>query len=79
MILASPVSIYAASRLSAYDVSFDELVAAFMSDHQHKQLRKLADFKFTRHSRYNLPAWRMKKLEDFIRARATDLLGSNKG
>ncbi len=70
---------YAASRLSAYDVSFDELVAAFMSDRQHKQLRKLADFKFTRHSRYNLPAWRMKKLEDFIRARATDLLGSNKG
>lgn len=70
---------YAASRLSAYDVSFDELVAAFMTDRQHKQLRKLADFKFTRHSRYNLPAWRMKKLEDFIRARATDLLGSNKG
>ena len=70
---------YAASRLSAYDVSFDELVAAFMSDRQHKQLRKLVDFKFTRHSRYNLPAWRMKMLEDFIRARATDLLGSNKG
>ena len=70
---------YAASRLSAYDVSFDELVAAFMTDHQRKQLRKLADFRFTRHSRYNIPVWRLKKLEDFIRARATDLLGSNKG
>ena len=70
---------YAASRLSAYDVSFDELVAAFMTERQRKQLRKLADFKFTRHSRYNLPAWRLKKLEDFIRACATDLLGSNKG
>ena len=70
---------YAASRLSAYDVSFDELVAAFMTDRQRKQLHKLADFKFTRHSRYNLPAWRLKKLEGFVRARATDLLESNKG
>ena len=38
----------------------------------------LKTIKTARHSRYNLPAWRMKKLEDFIRARATDLLGSNK-
>ena len=68
---------YAASRLSAYDVSFDELVVAFMTDRQRKQLRKLADFKFTRHSRYNLPAWRLKRLEEFVRTRASDLLGGN--
>ena len=66
---------YAASRLSACDVSFDELGAAFMTDHQRKQLRKLTEFKFTRHSRYNLPAWRLKRLEEFVRARTSDLLG----
>ena len=66
---------YAASRLSACDVSFDELGAAFMTDHQRKQLRKLTEFKFTRHSRHNLPAWRLKRLEEFVRARTSDLLG----
>ena len=68
---------YAASRLSAYDVPFDEPVVAFMTDRQRKQLRKLAEFKFARHSRYNLPAWRLKRLEEFVRARTSDLLGVN--
>ena len=70
---------YAASRLSAYDVPFDELAAAFMTDRQRKRLRKLAGFRFARHSRYNLPAWRLKRLEEFVRARASELLGSIKG
>ena len=70
---------YAASRLSSYDVPFDELASAFMGDRQRKQLRKLAGFRFTRHSRYNLPAWRLKRLEEFIRARAAGLLGGKHG
>ena len=49
-----------------------------MTDRQRKQLRKLADFKFSRHSRYNLPAWRLKRLEEFVRTRASDLLGGNR-
>jgi len=65
---------YAASRLSAYDVPFDDLASAFMTARQRKQLRKLADFTFARHSRYNLPAWRLKSLESFVRARAAELL-----
>ena len=69
---------YAASRLSAYDVPFDELVSAFMTERQRKQLRKLANFKFTRHSRYNLPAWRLKRLESFIRSRAAEFLAGGK-
>ena len=65
---------YAASRLSAYDVPFGELVSAFMTDRQRKQLRKLTEFKFTRHSRYNLPAWRLERLEAFIHDRTRELL-----
>lgn len=60
---------YAASRLSAYDIPFGELVSAFMTDRQRKQLRKLTEFKFTRHSCYNLPAWRLERLEAFIHDR----------
>ena len=65
---------YAASRLSAYDVPFGELVSAFMTDRQRKQLRKLTEFKFTRHSCYNLPAWRLERLEAFIHDRTRELL-----
>ena len=64
---------YAASRLSAYDVPFGELVSAFMTDRQRKQLRKLTEFKFTRHSRYNLPAWRLDRLEASIHDRTRAL------
>jgi hypothetical protein len=65
---------YAANRLSAYDIPFGELVSAFMTDRQRKQLRKLADFKFAHHSRYNLPAWRLERLEAFIHDRTRTLL-----
>ena len=37
-----------------------------MTDRQRKQLRKLIDFRFTRDRNYNLPAWRLKKLEEFL-------------
>ena len=65
---------YAESRLSAYDIPFGELVSAFMTDRQRKQLRKLTEFKFTRHSCYNLPAWRLERLEAFIHDRTRELL-----
>ncbi len=64
---------YAKSRLSAFDLPFDEIAAAFISPRQKEQLRKLADFTFTRHSRYNLAASRLKKLEQFIQSRARTL------
>ena len=49
-----------------------------MTDRQHKHLRKLADLKFTRHSRYNLPAWKLKRLEEFARTRTSDMPSSNR-
>lgn len=60
---------YAKTRTPVFGSSFNELTAAFMTDRQRKQLRKLIDFQFTRDRNYNLPAWRLKKLEAFLRKR----------
>jgi hypothetical protein len=70
---------YAATRLSAYDVPFSELVSAFMTNRQRRLLRKLADFRFERHRYYNLPAWRLKKLEAFIHDRVHELISLSEG
>ena len=65
---------YAKSRLSAFDVPFDEISKEFITSRLKGQLRHLQAFKFTRHSRYNLPAARLKALEQFIQKRARQLL-----
>ncbi len=65
---------YAKCRLSAFDVPFDEIAKGFITSRQKGQLRHLQAFKFTRHSRYNLPAARLKALEQFIQKRAGQLL-----
>ncbi len=65
---------YAKSRLWAFDVPFDEIAKEFVTSRQKGQLRHLQAFKFTRHSRYNLPAARLKALEQFIQKRAGQLL-----
>ncbi len=65
---------YAKSRLSAFDVSFDEIAKNFITPRQKEQLRRLSNFTFTRHPKYNLPAKRLKTLERFIHTRAHELL-----
>ena len=65
---------YAKSRLSAFDVPFDEIAKEFITSRQKWQLRHLQAFKFIRHSRYNLPAARLKALEQFIQKRARQMI-----
>ncbi len=65
---------YAQSRTPVFGASFDELATAFLTDRQRKQLRHLVDFQFLRHKNYNLPAWRLKALEGFLRQRVHFLL-----
>ena len=67
---------YAKSRLSAFDVPFDEIAKEFITSRQKGQLRHLQAFKFTRHNRYNLPATRLKALEQFVQKRIQMLLGN---
>ena len=50
----------------------------FLTDRQRKQLRKLIDFRFTRDRNYNLPAKRLKALEDFLQRRIRKLSASEK-
>lgn len=45
-----------------------------LTNEQRKKLHLLLDFKFKKHSRYNLPAKRLKLIEDQIHKRAAELL-----
>ena len=61
------------SRTPVFGSTFGELAAAFMTDRQRKQLRKLIDFRFTRDRNHNLPAKRLKALEAFLQRRTRKL------
>ena len=66
---------YADSLLPvAYDSFFEE-AATVMQPRHHRMLRKLLDFRFDRRAtRYNLPANRLKMIEQEIRRRVSWLL-----
>jgi len=65
---------YAKTRTPYFGSTFAELAAAFMTDRQRKQLRKLIDFQFTRDRNYNLPAKRLKALDTFLQWRPNALM-----
>lgn len=61
---------YAKTRFPAYDgVSYEEIVKAFISERQKVALRKLINFKFTKHPRYNLQSQRLKTIEGYLQRR----------
>lgn len=66
---------YAKTRFPAYDaVSYEEIVKAFISERQKAQLRRLINFKFKKHSRYNLSSERLKIIEGFLQRRVHTFL-----
>ena len=65
---------YAKTRLSAYNVPFENIVKEFISGKQKERLRRMIDFRFQRHSRYNLPAERLKAIEKHLQKRTQALL-----
>ena len=69
---------YVKTRTPYFGSSFAELAAAFMTDRQRKQLRKLIDFRFTRDRNYNLPAKRLKALEAFLQRQVRKLSAGEK-
>ncbi len=72
----SNLGAYLKTRYPAYDgVGFEEIVKAFISERQKAQLRKLINFKFKKHPRYNLPNGRLKTLEKLIQKRVQEFLG----
>ena len=66
---------YLKTRFPAYNgLTFEDIVKAFISDRQRSQLRKLINFRFKKHPRYNLPAKRLQALEKMIQKRVRDFL-----
>lgn len=66
---------YARTRAPAFDnVTYEALAKEFLSDRQREKLRRLFEFKFKKHPKYNLPDERLKKIESFIRSKARELL-----
>ncbi|MFI3227231.1 MAG: XRE family transcriptional regulator [Clostridia bacterium] len=68
------LSAYAKTRSSSYNIDFLTLAKEFIGPNQKSKLRKLINFKFTKHSSYNLPAYRLKAIEKFVQTRVLELL-----
>ena len=58
----------------SYGVSYESICAEVMGTKQKNQLRKLIDFKFTRHQSINLPEERLVAIEKHIQSRVRKLL-----
>lgn len=58
---------------AAYD-GFMETAKSMMTGAQREKLRRLVDFRFKKHSRYNLPEKRLRMIEKQIQKRARELL-----
>lgn len=73
------VANYAKTRLPAFkNVTFEEIVKEFISDRQREKLRKMINFKFAKHLKYNLSSSRLKMIEDFMQFRVRELLSLKK-
>ena len=65
---------YSKTRKPAMGGSYEEVVSAFISERQRAMLRKMINFKFTLHPRYNLSKSRLKSIERFLQSRVRELL-----
>ena len=65
---------YSKTRKPAMGGSYEEVVRAFISERQRAMLRKMINFKFTLHPRYNLRKSRLKVIEKFLQSRVRELL-----
>lgn len=73
------VKAYSLTRMPAFDgVTYDALIAEFLSERQRDMLRKMIGFKFKKHSRYNLPDKRLKVIESFLQSRVREVLNVSK-
>ena len=60
---------YSKTRSSAYGVPFENIVREFISPRQKEKLRKMINFRFEKHPRYNWPAERLKAIERTLQTR----------
>jgi hypothetical protein len=65
---------YAKTRLMRTGQDFVAFASAIITPAQKKKLRKLINFKFKKHPRYNWPDQRLRAIESFIQDRVRALL-----
>ncbi|WPD24365.1 MAG: hypothetical protein SD837_07330 [Candidatus Electrothrix scaldis] len=65
---------YIGTRLMATSQDFVVFAQQVITAAQKKKLRRLINFRFRRHPRYNLPAHRLSIIENFIQQRVHELL-----
>ena len=65
---------YSKTRGSAFGVAHIDIAKEFITGRQKAQLRKMINFRFVKHTRYNLPAKRLKVIEGFLQKRVQELL-----
>lgn len=65
---------YAKTRMSAYNIAFDEIFLSVAGKKQIAELRKLIGFTFKRHKSFNLPEDRLTAIEAFLQKRVQHLL-----
>ena len=65
---------YANTRTAIMYSDFVETAKAYMTKNQIEKIKKLINFKFKKHSKYNLNDKRLNLIEKFIQIRLTELL-----
>ena len=65
---------YANTRSAVMYSDFVETAKVYMTKNQIEKIKKLINFRFKKHSKYNLPDKRLKLIEKFIQLRIQELL-----
>ena len=68
------LSAYAKTRSNPYRISYEDVCKEVMGAKQKAQLRRMVDFKFTRHPSLNLPEQRLTAIEKQLGERTRELL-----
>ncbi len=69
------IEVYAKTRLMVTSQDFLLFTKEIITPRQKERVRKLINFRFKRHSRYNLDKKRLKIIEKFIQIRVQEILG----
>ena len=65
---------YANTRTAIMYSDFVQTAKTYMTKNQIDKIKKLINFKFKKHPKYNLPDKRLKLIEKFIQVRVQELL-----
>lgn len=71
------VDAYASTRRMATGQAFMAFISTVIRKKQQEKARKLINFTFTKHPRYNLSPFRLKAIEAFLQTRVRELLAVN--